>query len=95
MSCVYEADQMSLECVLEIYTKIKTEGMSTTVFRMAIKQIDCGLAQFGKPDISLLQSKNQTEILDEIKATCDNPGIASLSQYKALFLLLLQLLKYL
>lgn len=92
--CVYPAEPMSLECVFSIWSDASTGNFGALSIRKLLKQIDCGVAQFGKPEVGTLTSMNKEEILKEIKTIYDNKDQPQTSATSLrLLLLLIELLK--
>ena len=70
MSCVYEAEPVSFSCVLDVVNDVRTGNVTTETARKILKQVDSGLAQFGKPKPIGLTNIEEIELLDAIESRC-------------------------
>lgn len=49
MSCVYPQETVSIPCLIEVINEVRSGTITTVTIRKALKQVDTGLALFGKP----------------------------------------------
>lgn len=100
MSCVYDPEELSFPCIMEIINDVRSGNVSTTTVRKVLKQVDSGLAKFSSPP-STLSVLDEDEICDELEALANNQadradvGAMSLEGYMKALSLLLSLLELL
>ena len=95
MSCMYEAEQVSFSCILDVVSDVRKGTVTTETVRKIIKQIDGGLAQFGMPKPVGVKALPEDELLSQVENMCTVEGIdwsAKLAQMLPLLLQLLQIL---
>lgn len=57
MACTYQAEQVSIPCIIEIINEVRNKSVNATTVRKILKQVDAGIAIFGKPeDISTMST---------------------------------------
>lgn len=76
-SCVYEAEQLSFSCVLDVVNDVRTGNITTETARKILKQVDAGLAQFGRPDPVGVAAMSEDELLNQIESKCVVQGTAN------------------
>ena len=76
-SCVYEAEQLSFSCVLDVVNDVRTGNITTETARKILKQVDSGLAQFGRPDPVGVAAMSEDELLNQIESKCVVQGTAN------------------
>lgn len=88
---MYDAEPVSFSCVLDVVNDVRTGEISTETARKILKQVDAGLAQFGKPNPIGYKSMAETDLLNEVESKC-TVGSADENILVDLLPLLLQLL---
>lgn len=77
--CVNEPQDLSFPCIMSIVSDVRSGNITTETFRKVLKQVDNGLAKFGKPDASILSIESEQEVCDKIEqyinsdVTAQNP----------------------
>jgi len=70
MSCVYTPEPVSIPCIIEIINDFRTGQPVVNTIRKIMKQVDSGLALFGKPDSTILPlSTDLTELVNSLEQT--------------------------
>jgi len=92
MACVYEAEPVSFSCVLDVVSDIRAGSVSTLTARKVLKQVDAGIAQFGRPPVGMA-ALSEEALLDAIEGCCVVEGSSASDKITELLPLLIQLLK--
>ena len=93
MSCVYEAEPLSFSCILDAVKDVRSGTVSTETVRKILKQVDAGLAQYGKPKPVGVSSVSDEELLDQLEQSCTVSGkLEDLVDYATMLPQLIQFL---
>jgi hypothetical protein len=67
-TCVYESDDISFPCIMDIVHDVREGNINTTLIRKVLKQLDAGLAKFDPEgdSISFSNGQGQDKRLDII-----------------------------
>lgn len=80
MSCVYNVEELSFPCIMEIVSDIRSKDITVLTFRKVLKQLDSGLAKFGDREDSIIFTADKpiedqiTYICKELEAIYNNEG---------------------
>ena len=94
MSCTYEAEPISFQCITTIISQLRTDGPTTLTGRMLLKQIDSGLAYFGPPAtdvVTTAEAPSVEEVCQKIEQQLPEGDFAVLATPLELLALLMKL----
>ena len=89
--CLYQPEPASLECILEVVKDVRNGDITSTTVRKVLKQVDSGLAAFGRPE-PVVGTLSEEDLLAQLEAACTAEVTTASPAWLPLLIALLKML---